>query len=71
MSTDIRTDYQKRSEALRLRVAALFQKYREKFPEASDNRIFELIAADLGLTRTGVRGMCIKAGVATEKTKTA
>lgn len=71
MSTDIRTDYEKRTAERRGRVAALYRKYRDKFPEASDNRIFGCIAAELGMTIPGVRGICIETGVARSKTEPA
>ena len=61
---DIRTDFQKKMEAQRETVCERYKAYREKYPDAKDNRIFECIAKEMEMSRDGIRSICIRAGVA-------
>lgn len=60
---DIRTDHEKKIAERRNKTAELYRQYREKFPDASDNRIFGVIAEEMGMTTPGVRSICIEMGV--------
>lgn len=62
MIEDIRTPREKALDERRDRVVALYKEAREKWPEASDNRIFKAVADEMGLSLVGVRGICIERG---------
>lgn len=63
MIEDIRTEREKELAERRDKVVELYKETREKFPDASENRIFQAVAANIGLTCVGVRNICIERGV--------
>ena len=60
---DIRTEYQKKMDKQREVIEERYNAYRNAYPDAKDNRIFETIAAELGMTRDGIRSICIRHGI--------
>lgn len=63
MIEDIRTEREKALAERRDKVVELYQETRQKFPDASENRIFQAIADEMGLSCVGVRTICIERGV--------
>lgn len=63
MIEDIRTEREKALAERRDKVVELYKDARQKFPEASENRIFQAIADQMGLSCVGVRTICIERGV--------
>lgn len=63
MIEDIRTEREKMLAERRDRVVALYKEVRENYPDASENRIFQAIADEVGLSIVGVRTICIERGV--------
>lgn len=63
MIDDIRTEREKFLAERRDKVVELYKETRKKFPDASENRIFQAVADAMGLTTVGVRSICIERGV--------
>lgn len=63
MIDDIRTEREKALAERRDKVVELYEETRKKFPDASENRIFQAIADQMNLSCTGVRTICIERGV--------
>lgn len=63
MIEDIRTEREKELAERRDKVVELYKETRKKFPDASENRIFQAVADNMGLTCVGVRKICIERGV--------
>lgn len=60
---DIRTEHQKQKDQLKDKIRDLYRAYRAAFPEAKENRLYLAIAEELGMTREGVRGICLRNGI--------
>lgn len=59
---ELLTDHEKKLAQRREEVVTRYKRLREKYQDASNNRIFGCIAEDLGMTIPGVRTICIEMG---------